>query len=123
MTGERESLRLVTSEAELREGMLLKVQPCGCNGTHYVLVLRLNGVGPCPCGEDSLRVVLDQYPHADLRTPSSCMRPAIRKGILYRVEWPRDDEAEQQKHERLDRELAADLAKQRPRQPAKERAR
>jgi hypothetical protein len=126
---EREELRLITSEAELRVGMLVELRSClMCRGAHRFVLVRPRTVGgedfrpgtiiTCllhgnePCGwwvaGDSCVEPLDR----------ECFGRALPERRLYEVRSRRDDEAEQQKQERLDRELAADLAKQRP-APAK----
>lgn len=114
--GEREDLRLITSEAELRVGMLVERRSCPeCLRAHrFMLIGRLTGRFITRSG----RTVDCAWRRAPLpvcaRFPHCSLEIAIYERRLYEVRSRRDDEAEQDKQHRLDVQLAADMARARP---------
>lgn len=111
--GEREELRLITSEAELRVGMLVAIKPCAhCQGQHRGMLLRIEPADGRSCGNcDSIVgsrwVTTIGYPHdftarTDEAGHLACI---VAMRILYEVSPFQDDEAERERA-RWDDEIA-----------------
>lgn len=106
MPRSREELRLITSEAELRVGMLVEVRPCRLCGRQHRLILARAADGPCSaCG----RLKAHGFWEAPVCGDADCFMcfvDAVSERRLYEVRSRRDDEAEQERR-RLDDERRA----------------
>lgn len=105
---ERESLRLITSEAELRVGILVEVR----RGQHPGRYLLLSPVQAL-CGEVICTGNASWKMAPEPATPGKkigCLCTAIYFRVAYEVRPFQDDEDEQERRRRDDQQLAADRA-------------